>query len=93
MESYEDYMTGLKDQLDGKMAIVMSNWGGDADWLWKDRCTGKCTWPELAFKNIKVHTSGASPSPGPPTPPHIDPKDYDYGDACATKDNDDCAAM
>ena len=67
--------------------------GGDADWLWKDRCTGTCNWPTLSFTNIKVHTSGASPSPGPPTPSPIDPNDYDFGDACATKDADDCAAQ
>ena len=84
-------MKGLSDQLSGKMAFVMSNWGGDASWLWKDKCTGTCNWPTLSFQNIKVSTKGASPTPGPPSP--INPDDYDFGDACATKDADDCAAQ
>ena len=93
MESVEDYMTGLSDQLNGKMAFVMSNWGGDASWLWKDKCTGTCNWPTLSFTNIKVSTGGASPTPSPPTPSPFDPSDYDFGDACKTKDADDCAAQ
>ena len=74
------YMDQMAQDLENGMGFVISNWGGDASWLWKDRCSGTCNWPELSISNINI-TSGVSPGPGP-SPSPIDPSDYDFGDAC-----------
>merc|ERR550525_642579 len=72
------------------MVFVISNWGGDATWLWHDRCSGTCNWPNLTISNIKI-TSGTSPSPGPGPDPY-DPSRFAFGDSCATRTDDDCAS-
>lgn len=71
------------------MAVILSNWGGDASWLWKDACYGTCGSPNLTFQNIAVTTGGSGPSPPyvPPVPPT---GDFTYGDACGTKSDDEC---
>lgn len=62
------------------MAFVVSNWSGDASWLYHDRCTGSCNKPELTVSNIKIKTGNTIPVP-PPTP--YDPSDYTFpGSPC-----------
>ena len=46
----------LTNDLESGMALVLSNWSGNASWLWHDRCSGSCTMPELTISNIKVTT-------------------------------------
>jgi len=53
--SYLNYMSW--DMSDG-MGFVVSNWGGNATWLWNDRCSGTCNGPNLSISNIKVRTGG-----------------------------------
>jgi len=52
------YLATMTENLSNGMAFVVSNWGGDAEWLWHDRCTEPytCPWPELTVSNIKVTT-------------------------------------
>ena len=88
MTSTESYLNNMTDDLKNNQAFVVSNWGGDASWLWKDRCSGTCNWPALAIQNIKIVTGGAGPTPGP-----YDPNDFDFGDSCATGHDDDCATQ
>jgi len=38
------------------MAFAMSNWSGDASWLWKDSCGGGCENPTIIYKNINITT-------------------------------------
>lgn len=54
--SYLNYMSW--DLYNG-MGFVLSNWGGNASWLWHDKCSGSCNWPDLSISNIKVQTGGA----------------------------------
>ena len=76
----------MTDDLKGNMAIIVSQWSGDATWLWKDSCGGSCSSdPKLYFTNMKVGTTGATCGSGPSPS-----GDYDYGDACATKGDDFC---
>ena len=42
------------------MAFAMSNWSGDASWLWKDSCGGGCSNPTIVFKNIEITTGSNS---------------------------------
>jgi hypothetical protein len=57
MTSYDcEYLTAMTQDLKNGMGFVVSNWGGDATWLWHDRCTGSCPWPELTISNLKVTT-------------------------------------
>ena len=86
MTSTESYLNNMTDDLKNNSAFVVSNWGGDASWLWRDRCSGDCNWPSLAIQNIKIVTGGAGPTPTP-----YDPNDFDFGDACKTGQDDDCA--
>lgn len=51
-----DYLAGMTDDLKNGMGLVVSNWGGNAEWLWHDRCSGDCPWPELTISNIKITT-------------------------------------
>lgn len=64
------------------MGLVISNWGGDATWLWGDKCYGSCNWPQLTISNIKVTTGNVQPGPGPKPDPY-NPGDYTFGDACS----------
>lgn len=48
------YLSYMSDDVHENMGFVVSNWGGDATWLWKDRCSGTCNWPSLTLSNIKV---------------------------------------
>ena len=75
---------GMTGDLDD-MAFAISNWSGDASWLWKDACGGSCGSPTLVYKNISITTGKPGPGPTPPTPGN-----WTYGDACASKDNDYC---
>ena len=86
------YLNYMSDDVASNMAFVVSNWGGDASWLWHDRCSGSCNWPSLTLSNIKVTTGGVSPGPGPGPSP-IDPADYDFGDSCGTAIDDFCSDM
>ena len=57
MSTYNcDYLANMTDDLENGMAFVVSNWGGNAEWLWHDRCQGSCPWPELTISNIKITT-------------------------------------
>ena len=85
MTCHGDYFAGMANDLEKGQVFVISNWGGDASWLWHDRCSGSCNWPELTISNIKI-TSGATPTPVDP----YNPADYDFGDSCATAHDDDC---
>lgn len=38
------------------MGFAMSNWSGDASWLWKDTCSGGCENPTIIYKNINITT-------------------------------------
>ena len=76
---------GMTGDLDD-MAFAISNWSGDASWLWKDACGGSCGSPTLVYKNISITTGTPSPGPGPGPKPG----NWTYGDACASKDNDYC---
>ena len=77
---------GMTGDLDD-MVFAISNWSGDASWLWKDSCGGTCGSPDLVYKNISITTSGATPpSPGPSP----SPGDYDFGDSCSTRSDDYC---
>ena len=79
---------GMGSDIANGMGLVISNWGGDASWLWKDRCSGSCNWPELSIKNIKVTTGSVTPGPSPgPTPAPYDPSDYAFGDQCGDVSN------
>jgi hypothetical protein len=86
------YLNNMSSDIANGMGFVVSNWGGDASWLWHDRCSGSCTWPELTVSNIKIKTGSASPTPGP-TPSPIDPSDYTFGDSCGTASDDWCDDM
>ena len=35
-----DYVANMTEDLQNGMAFVVSNWGGNAEWLWHDRCEG-----------------------------------------------------
>jgi len=72
------------------MGFAISNWGGDATWLWGDKCYGSCNWPELNFENIKITTGSVQPGPGPKPDPY-NPSDYKFGDVCAGV-FDDCGS-
>lgn len=91
MTDSDGYLANMTNDMKGNMAFVVSNWGGDASWLWHDRCSGSCNWPSLTISNIKITTGGAGPSPPQPTP--IDPNNYDFGDACGSAHDDFCADM
>ena len=91
MTDSDGYLANMTNDMKGNMAFVVSNWGGDASWLWHDRCSGSCNWPSLTLSNIKITTGGAGPSPPGPTP--IDPNNYDFGDACSSAHDDFCADM
>ena len=80
-----NYFGQMANDLENGVVFVISNWGGDASWLWHDRCSGSCNWPELTISNIKI-TSNHGPSPDP-----YNPSDYDFGDSCVTASDDDCA--
>ena len=86
------YLNYMSDDVAENMGFVVSNWGGDASWLWHDRCSGSCNWPSLTLSNIKVTTGGVSPGPGPGPSP-IDPADYAFGDSCGTAHDDFCSDM
>ena len=90
MTDSDGYLSAMTEDMKSNMVFVISNWGGDASWLWHDRCSGTCNWPSLTISNIKVKTGGAGPGPSP-TP--IDPADYHYGDTCKTAHDDFCASM
>ena len=51
-----DWSRDLTEDLRNGMGLVISNWSGNASWLWHDRCSGSCTMPELTISNIKVTT-------------------------------------
>ena len=86
------YLNHMSYDIANGMGFVVSNWGGDASWLWHDRCSGSCNWPELTISNIKIKTGSASPQPGPGPDP-IDPANYTYGDACGSSYDDFCNDM
>ena len=90
MTNADPYLANMTDDLKNNMAFVISNWGGDASWLWKDRCSGGCNWPELRLTNLKIRQGGAGPSPAPT---RIDPADFDFGGACASASDDLCGSM
>lgn len=48
------YLNAMTWDIQGHMAFVVSNWGGSASWLWKDRCSGSCNWPNLTISNLKI---------------------------------------
>ena len=50
------YLNNMTWDIKNGMGFVVSNWGGDASWLWKDKCSGSCNWPALSIKNIKIKT-------------------------------------
>ena len=86
------YLNGMADQLAGNMGFVFSNFRQDGDWSWlQGSCPANC-WndPNFIMTNIKVATSGAQPIA--PVDP-INLNDYDFGDACGSKDADDCGVM
>ena len=85
-----DYLNYMTDDISNNMAFVVSNWGGDASWLWHDRCSGDCNWPELTVSNIKVVQGGAAL--GTPAGA-IDPSKYDFGHGCNSPHMDFCAEM
>ena len=90
MISESDYLHHMGQNLSDGMAFVLSQWGGDASWLWYDRCSGECNYPELSINNIKI-TSGKG-KPSDPTE-HIDPKKYEFGDICESSIDDYCGLM
>ena len=55
-----EYFSNMAHALEDGMVFVISNWGGDASWLWHDRCYGSCNWPELTISNIKITTDHSS---------------------------------
>lgn len=88
-----EYLNYMSDDVHNNMVFVISNWGGDASWLWHDRCSGSCNWPELTISNIKITQGGDTPGPTPPGPSPIDPSNYSFGDACASAKDDYCDDM
>jgi hypothetical protein len=57
--SYDDSLTWMSyDIVD--MAFALSNWSGDASWLWKDSCGGGCEDPTIVYKNIKITTGDSA---------------------------------
>ena len=88
MTDSDGYLSAMTDDIKGNMAFVISNWGGDASWLWHDRCSGSCNWPQLTISNIKM-TTGKNPQPSGP----INPADYHFGDWCHTASDDFCEQM
>jgi len=87
-----NYYQKMAGDLARGMTIVVSNWGEKYDtmsWLDADTgCQGECyNNPMLYVKNIAIKT-GSGPVP-PPTPPGPS-GNYDYGDVCKTKYDDDC---
>lgn len=88
------YLNNMAGDIANGMGFVISNWGGDASWLWHDKCYGSCNWPELSISNIKVKTGTATPQPGPsPTPGPYNPADYDFGDWCSSEYDDACGEV
>jgi len=89
MTSDCSYLNNMSNDMAGGMGLVISNWGGDATWLWHDRCTGSCNNPQLTISNIKI-TSGhvKPPAPTPPSPAH-----YIFGNACANLSDGYCPEM
>ena len=59
---------------------------------WLDSDTGRSgecnNSPTLSISNIKIKTGGSSPGPTPPTPPS--PGNYDYGNQCGSRYDDEC---
>lgn len=84
--SNSSYNANMSDDMNN-MVFAISNWSTYDTWLWGDRCqASQCNSRELTFKNIKIKTGSAGPTPGPtPTP-----SNYTYGDACATRYDDYC---
>jgi len=76
------YLNYMSSDIANGMGFVVSNWGGDASWLWHDRCSGSCNWPELSVSNITIKTGNVSPGPGPSPSPY-NPSDYDFGNPCS----------
>lgn len=85
------YLNYMSNDLANGMGFVVSNWGGDASWLWHDKCSGSCNWPELTVSNIKIKTGGVTPGPGP-TPGPYNPSDYTFGNLCDSV-VDDCPSQ
>ena len=54
MTCNSSYMNQMATDLENGMGFVISNWAGDASWLWKDRCSGDCNSPTLAISNITI---------------------------------------
>lgn len=79
------YMDTMSADLERGMAFVVSNWAGDATWLWGDRCSGTCNESRLTISNITI-TANDTPTPPPPV------KFYDFGDACSSSHDDDCGS-
>ena len=85
------YLNKMSNDLANGMGFVISNWGGDASWLWHDKCSGSCNWPEMTVSNIKVTTGNVQPSPPVPPQPY-NPSDYAFGDVCGSV-VDDCVSQ
>jgi len=76
------YLNNMSNDIANGMGFVVSNWGGDASWLWHDKCSGSCNWPELNVSNLTIKTGNVKPGPGPSPSPY-NPSDYAFGDVCA----------
>ena len=83
MKSDCSYLNYMSYDISQGMGFVVSNWGGSASWLWHDRCSGSCNWPELSVSNIKIKTGSVKPGPGPSPSPY-NPSNYTFGNACAS---------
>ena len=79
------YLSQMNDALTAQV-FVISNWQGDAGWLWKNKCSGSC-WnsPGETISNIKIKSGSGKPQPGPKPDPS---KKWKFGDNC--KSASDC---
>ena len=74
------YLSQMNDAFQAQV-FVISNWQGDASWLWKNKCSGSC-WnsPGETISNIKIKSGSGKPQPGPKPDPS---KKWKFGDNCS----------
>ena len=90
------YTAGMSCDLAKGMAFALSNWGGDVQWLSKNKCGGSnYNQNALTFSNIEITTGSGSADgcqSGGGGGGGGDTGNYTYGDACAHADDDDCGS-
>ena len=88
MSKYQNWNYSDSSYPFDKEVFVIANYNYDDAWLRKDKCSGSCgDFPAQKISNIKLTQKPIPPPPPcPPPRPH-----YEYGLACGSKDDGQCA--